>query len=67
MEKEIRNIIQNEMEARGINQTGLAELTGMTRSAISQIMRGERGRVSITLINILSKLGYELTIRKKAK
>lgn len=62
MDKQIRSVIEKELEAQGLSQSKLAEKIGMTRSAVNQIMTGRRGKIPVTLEAVLNGLGLHLAV-----
>lgn len=49
-------------KARHLNQTDLADLTGMSQGDISKIERGVVAPTTITLLKLVQALGAELTL-----
>jgi predicted transcriptional regulator len=60
----IRRAVVEEMARQGITQTALAERMGVTRSHVSQMLSGYRGKVPESLVELLAALGLELTVKR---
>ena len=59
----LQEIIVGIMREQGVTQNKLAERMGISRQAMSQMLKGQDMKVS-TAIDILSVLGYTLTVTK---
>lgn len=64
-EKDLIDQMVNLRKEQKISQKKLAEITGNKQQAISRIEKKEHSPSLQTFCNILSALGYELTIEKK--
>jgi predicted transcriptional regulator len=60
----IRRAVVEEMTRQGMTQTALAEKLGVTRSHVSQMLSGYRGKVPESLVELLTALGLELTVKR---
>ena len=61
---DIRQIIRDEMDRRGMTQTRLAELADMTQARISDYLNGVRDVRAETLARMLKALKLEIKPRK---
>lgn len=58
--EKIRHQILAHMKEKGLDQTAVARLLGISPQAVGQILRGNRGKVPTSLINVLEKIGMTL-------
>lgn len=68
----LRSQLMQELEAlirtKGLTQTEAAELLGIQRSRVSDLVRGKIDRFSIdTLVNLLAKTGRCVEVRVKRR
>lgn len=61
---EIKDILYNLMVSAGYNQRELARYTGLTESAISRYMKGERKPDIYKFITIAAVCGYVVKLEK---
>lgn len=67
MDMDVRRIIIDRMEARGVTQADLAEMTGMTRPRVNAYLRGHRDIYVDTLIRICKALDLDIKPTKRRK
>ena len=64
--EEIGTHIRQRRKERGYTQEELARLIGISRATLSKMENGIFAKVSATVLsNVLSTLGYELTVEAK--
>ena len=64
---DVRQIILNRMEQRGITQAKLAELAGMTQPRVNAYLRGHRDVYATTLARILTALDLDIRPTRRRK
>ena len=64
---DLRRIIKKELERRGMTQTRLAELAGMTIPRVSDYLNGKRDVQGETLRRMLEALGLEIKRAKRRR
>jgi len=64
LKTKIATCIEEEINRLGLSQTNAAALLGIAQSKLSLIVRGRLKAFSVYfLLNLMSKLGYEITIK----
>ena len=66
MNNQVRQGVKAVLQARGITQTQLAELTGIERPNITRLLSGSVGKVPDNWQKILDVLDMELVAQPKA-
>jgi antitoxin component HigA of HigAB toxin-antitoxin module len=62
---EVIQAIREAMNRKGITQTELAKLAGISQPNVSHILSGKRGKISSEMTKVLDALGLELCVKKK--
>jgi transcriptional regulator with XRE-family HTH domain len=65
IDDDLRAIVQEALWTRGIQQAELARDAGMSESAISRFLRGERFLSPEGIDRVLNALGLEIVIRPR--
>lgn len=65
MTEHIREEVRVAMIRKRVNQTELAEKTGLSRQHINHLLTGHRGKLPDAWEKLLDSLDLELTIRPK--
>jgi HTH-type transcriptional regulator/antitoxin HipB len=65
--QQVGRLIQRFRQARGLNQTELAQLAGLRQERISKIETGQGGVKLSTVCDVLAALGLEMTIAPRTQ
>lgn len=65
--EQLKREIRAYLVKSGTTQTQLAEALGMSRSSLSNVLRGDRGLLTGNAVRILNETGLELYVREKGK
>lgn len=64
---QVGRLIQRFRQAKGLNQTQLAQLAGQRQEMISKIETGQGGVKLTTLFDVLAALGLEMTLEPRSQ
>lgn len=64
---ELRSLIKQEMDKRGLTLSELAKMIDMNRSHVSDIINSERGSLEKLLLVSAPLMNYEMTVTAKLK
>ena len=62
---QIRRAIRHRMVDLELSQAQLAERMGLSRQNVYHVLRGERGKLPKSLLEMLEALGLELVVAEK--
>jgi HTH-type transcriptional regulator/antitoxin HipB len=64
---QVGRLVQRFRQAKGLNQTQLAQLAGQRQEMISKIETGQGGVKLATLFDVLAALGLEMTLEPRSQ
>lgn len=64
-DEKIRSEIERVMREKRFSQVEIANRLGISRSAVNQLLSGERGTIPNSLLALLDALDLELVVREK--
>lgn len=67
MTDELRAEIRAELARRRVRQVELAQELDVSRTHLSNMLNGQRGKLPATWARLLDHLGLELTVRSKRR
>jgi len=62
MDEYIREVIKKQKDKLGATNTDLAKKLNVTPQAVGQLINGDRGKIPLSLINLLDALNLKLVV-----